>query len=193
MNTRNTFLFVLGSLPVLLGLLGVSELARAQQTLPVLNEVGILFPIPKNGIVMWSGDATTIPTGWQLCDGTNGTPDLRDRFVRGSQAPGATGGSNAVLLSAGSMPEHGHTFTTGAGGVHNHVVEDHYRPLVFYFVDGGYAGECGAAPLGGMPSTLDQGGGHSHTGQADVAGWASPAPYDNRPAYYKLAFIQRMQ
>jgi hypothetical protein len=37
----------------------------------------------KGMIVMWSGDVTKIPTGWALCDGTNGTPDLRGRFVLG--------------------------------------------------------------------------------------------------------------
>ncbi len=41
--------------------------------------------IPKwrGMITMWSGDITKIPPGWALCDGTNGTPDLRGRFVLG--------------------------------------------------------------------------------------------------------------
>jgi len=38
-----------------------------------------------NGIiVMWAGSEETIPSGWKLCDGNNGTPDLRDRFVIGA-------------------------------------------------------------------------------------------------------------
>ncbi len=37
--------------------------------------------IPSGGIIMWSGSVASIPQGWALCDGTNGTPDLKDRFV----------------------------------------------------------------------------------------------------------------
>jgi hypothetical protein len=43
--------------------------------------------LPLGAIVMWSGLLADIPAGWQLCDGTNGTPDLRSNFVRGA-APG---------------------------------------------------------------------------------------------------------
>lgn len=53
--------------------------------------------LPIGAIVMWSGAIASIPSGWALCDGTNGTPDLRNRFIRGvpnsSTNPGATGGS----------------------------------------------------------------------------------------------------
>jgi len=40
--------------------------------------------IPKNGIIMFSGVETDIPTGWYLCNGSNGTPDLRNRFILGA-------------------------------------------------------------------------------------------------------------
>ena len=40
--------------------------------------------VPKGTIVLWSGTIATIPNGWVLCDGTNGTPDLRNRFVVGA-------------------------------------------------------------------------------------------------------------
>ena len=52
--------------------------------------------LPSGVIVMWSGELDAIPSGWALCDGSNGTPDLRDRFVLGVGAPeylGSTGGS----------------------------------------------------------------------------------------------------
>ena len=52
-------------------------------------------PFPSGGIVMWSGSVASIPSGWLLCDGTNGTPDLRNRFIVGAgstYAVGATGG-----------------------------------------------------------------------------------------------------
>lgn len=59
---------------------------------------GMSADVPQGAIVMWNGAITpvnTIPAGWQLCDGTNGTPDLRDRFIYGvhnGENPGATGG-----------------------------------------------------------------------------------------------------
>ena len=52
--------------------------------------------MPSGTIVIWSGSSSNIPNGWYLCDGTNGTPDLRGRFVLGSNSThlsGSTGGS----------------------------------------------------------------------------------------------------
>jgi hypothetical protein len=68
-------------------------------------------------IMLWSGSSATIPSGWLLCDGTNSTPDLRNRFVVGATstyAVGATGGSaDAIVVS------HSHTTTvTDAGHQH---------------------------------------------------------------------------
>ncbi len=54
--------------------------------------------IPTGAIMMWSGTLATIPSGWALCDGTNGTPNLIDRFIKSVSAaenPGATGGSTS--------------------------------------------------------------------------------------------------
>lgn len=34
---------------------------------------------------MWSGSVATIPAGWAFCNGSNGTPDLRDRFIVGAK------------------------------------------------------------------------------------------------------------
>src|SRR5574344_3148329 len=54
--------------------------------------------VPNGAIIMWSGTVATIPDGFSLCDGSNGTPDLRNRFVIGAgsnYAVGATGGSSS--------------------------------------------------------------------------------------------------
>lgn len=69
-------------------------------------------------ILMWSGSADTIPAGWQLCDGTNGTPDLRDRFVvggGGKYAPDDVGGSETVSVA------HSHSFSATTGGENKHA------------------------------------------------------------------------
>lgn len=71
--------------------------------------------IPSGVILLWSGSVATIPGGWALCNGSNGTPDLRDRFVVGAgstYAVGATGGANTVTLDATMIPSHTHTVTT---------------------------------------------------------------------------------
>lgn len=88
---------------------------------------------PSGGIVMWNGSTTNIPSGWALCDGTNGTPDLRDRFIVGAgrnYSPNNIGGADSVALSESQMPshshnmgsagDHGHSGSTSGDGSHNH-------------------------------------------------------------------------
>jgi hypothetical protein len=75
---------------------------------------------PSGGIIIWSGSSASIPTGWVLCNGSNSTPDLRDKFVVGAgstYAVGATGGSaNAIVVS------HTHTATvTDPGHLHTYL------------------------------------------------------------------------
>lgn len=70
-------------------------------------------------IMMWSGSTSSVPAGWALCDGENGTPDLTDRFIVGAGASygvGDTGGSNDAVVV-----EHGHTGTASSGGSHTHT------------------------------------------------------------------------
>lgn len=68
-------------------------------------------------ILLWSGTIATIPSGWALCNGSNGTPDLRDRFVIGAGSTyvvNATGGAANVTLSTVNLPSHTHSFS-GSG------------------------------------------------------------------------------
>jgi hypothetical protein len=61
-------------------------------------------PVPAGGIIMWSGSIGSIPATYYLCDGQNGTPDLRDRFVVGAgntYAVGNTGGFTSAATSSG--------------------------------------------------------------------------------------------
>lgn len=62
-------------------------------------------------IAMWSGSADRVPAGWKLCDGSDGRPDLRDKFVVGSggaYVAGSTGGCSKVTLTIGNLPAHKH-------------------------------------------------------------------------------------
>ena len=65
-------------------------------------------------IIAWPSTVATLPQGWQICDGTNGTPDLRSRFARGAvagQEAGTTGGSDTVTLDSTMIPSHNHGIT----------------------------------------------------------------------------------
>ena len=76
--------------------------------------------VPSGGIIAWSGAIANIPTGWYLCDGSNGTPDLRNRFILGaggSYSVGATGGSSTINISH----SHTYSFTSSWNGDHNHT------------------------------------------------------------------------
>ena len=72
-----------------------SQLPFSDETVKAL----ISALVPSGVIMMWSGAANAIPSGYVLCDGNNGTHDLRDRFVVGagnSYAVGATGGGSST-------------------------------------------------------------------------------------------------
>ena len=81
-------------------------------------------------IKMWNGGA--IPSGWALCDGANGTPDLRDKFILGGETSGATGGSDTTSPPSETI------FPTGvaagavlATGTHTHTHVPPFHQLVF--------------------------------------------------------------
>lgn len=90
--------------------------------------------IPSGIIAMWSGAINNIPSGWLLCNGSNGTPDLRDRFIVGagnSYNVGTTGGEAVHTLSVAELPNHNHTASTSislssvtaaSAGGHTHTV-----------------------------------------------------------------------
>lgn len=82
--------------------------------------------IPTGVITLWSGSIVSIPTGWALCNGQNGTPNLQDRFVIGAGSAytvGATGGSkDAIVVShTHTQAGHSHTATTSSAGEHTHA------------------------------------------------------------------------
>ena len=102
-------------------------------TLALISDLSSSFP--SGGIIMWSGAENAIPTGWLLCNGSNSTPDLRNRFVVGAgtgsnYSVGDTGGSNdATLVShshgAGNYGTnntggHSHSGNTNNSGNHSH-------------------------------------------------------------------------
>ena len=119
--------------------------------------------IPPGVIVMWSGSIKNIPSGWALCDGSNGTPDLRDRFIvgaGGSYNVGSRGGQKEVTLTVNQIPPHSHTYRGNT---------DTYP---------------GRGPVGGS--------GHPVFGNMTTSQTGGGQPHENRPPYYALAFIMKL-
>ena len=104
------------------GLVGPPGTTGATGPQGATGPVNTTGTIPINGIIMWTG--STAPTNWALCDGTNGTPDLRDRFVLSSGTTysiNTSGGSSTI--SVNQMPSHSHTISSSDSG-HYHSISD---------------------------------------------------------------------
>ena len=79
--------------------------------------------VPIGGIILWAGSLGSLPANWHLCDGTSGTPNLRDKFIvgaGGSYAVGANGGAATANL----QHNHGGSTTSGSNGAHTHTQAD---------------------------------------------------------------------
>jgi microcystin-dependent protein len=167
--------------------------------------------IPIGGIIMWSGSIASVPARWALCNGSNGTPDLRDRFIVGvgnDYDPGDTGGSNAVTLTINEMPSHNHTASSDFRGDHNHPgsstdTEPNHSHSIPSFPTNSYqtggnsaldrtgptTGSTGGAGAHNHSLNITTDGGHQHAITVNSRG--GNAAHENRPPYYALAFIMR--
>jgi hypothetical protein len=146
--------------------------------------------IPTGVICMWSGSTSSIPSGWYLCNGSNNTPNLQDRFVIGAgsgYAVAATGGSkDATAIS------HTHSFsaTTSTGGAHTHTIplfvddDEDYDNVSSFF----------KYPYGNDSVTTystSSAGSHSHTLSGTTGSTGSSGTNANLPPYYALAYIMK--
>jgi hypothetical protein len=142
--------------------------------------------VPVGAIILWSGSIGTIPSGYSLCDGSNGTPNLRDKFIVGAgtaYAVGALGGSkDAVAVS------HTHTATstvTDPGHKHN--------SNVFTVDGGGDVNVVGIYPAG--LTNQDVGINNATTGisvSTAINSVGESGTDKNLPPYYALAYIMRV-
>jgi len=123
--------------------------------------------VPSGTITLWSGAIVDIPSGWFLCDGNNGTPNLKNRFIIGAGGtynPGDSGGYN--------------THTHQIIGAHSHELNG------------------GPAMAMGEGSEIRQGGDNScmdgEDWQVDTGDVGAPTEsYSSHPLNYAYAFIMK--
>lgn len=141
--------------------------------------------LPYGSIIMWYGNIASIPTGWALCDGSNSTPDLRDKFVIGARQDSSgiarTNVTGGLTTTGGSkdatVVSHTHDITDPG---HLHVV-----PAIANGSGTGGSGAFveGAYDLGRLTSTTGT--------NISVVSTGTSGTNMNLPPYYALAFIMK--
>ena len=152
--------------------------------------------IPQGTILSWFGQLANIPSGFAVCDGKNGTPDLRNRFIVGAGDAyklSDIGGEDAVKLEPSQTSSHYHTF-----GYHNANNNG-------YFITTASKKINADRPAGTYPAKWNGSGGGGWYGW-DGSGWAggqnlvtsltvateAQKPHENRPPFYALHYIMKL-
>ena len=164
--------------------------------------------IPVKGIIMWSGTIVEAEAlaNWAICDGQNGTPDLRDKFVLGvgstlntsTATKGELGGTNSYTLALNQMPQHkhdvsdsGHTHSiTDPGHAHTWQRQDSqinagYRPWPANNNDCVSTNVNTSNESTGITGTQN---GNANISESLKGGTTS---IENRPAYWSLCYLMR--
>jgi len=189
-NVTGSGSIVLAASPTLTGTPIAPTAAVGTNTPQIATTAFVRSIIPTGVILLWSGSVASIPSGWVMCDGTNSTPDLRDRFIVGAgstYAVAATGGStDAIVVS------HTHTATsTDSGHVHAPPTGLNTPYLTNPFSGDGSIDSSGVTG----PQERNATTGNSASAVANitttVASAGSSGTNANLPPYYALAYIMK--
>ena len=167
---------------------GVATLAMVNGALKVTPKLDGHGTVPIGAILMWSGATNAIPDGWALCNGQNGTPDLRDRFIVGAGNHYAVNLTNSltstnVTLTTNNLPAHGHSFHDAF------YVEASPMPTNYPIAGGTDAFTPKSKGVGDTDEDNTNLWWRANTTLSTGAG----TPFDNRPPYWALAYIMRVQ
>ena len=158
--------------------------------------------IPSGTIITWYGALGSIPSGFVLCDGSNGTPDLRNRFIVGagnSYTLGATGGAATVALTTAQMPSHNHSASIGNANTSylskvQFANSWSYKNPVSLSTNGTSAWcQAGEESGGGYDATMrftNSLASHGHS--ITISSNGSSQAHENRPPYYALYYIMKL-
>lgn len=148
----------------------------------------------------YTGSLDKIPHGWWLCDGTNSTPDLRDRFLTGAGSLyilGDMGGANEVILKGEEEGTHYHTF-----GFHNNNNNGYFLSTANQSIFGNINLDRPVYPAkwngshGGSYWSWDGGatfGGGQNLVTSGAISVAAKKPHENRPPFYAVYYIMRVK
>jgi hypothetical protein len=177
--------------PALTGTPTAPTASAATNTTQIATTAFVLAnAIPSGLISMWSGTIATIPSGWVLCNGSNGTPDLRNRFIIGAHSD-VTGVANTTVTSGNTVTggtkdaivvSHTHTATVTDPG-HSHLLRTDPN-------GGGGGGGNFVNTTSGTSSTFTV---TPNTTGITVSNSTegSSGTNQNLPPYYALAFIMK--
>ena len=156
-------------------------------------------------IILWSGAANAIPSGWVLCDGNNSTPNLSGKFVVGYSASDGdydvddTGGSATVTLTTAQLPAHNHTtsdhshsFSGSGSSSHTHTVGGTLGSggKMMGYDYGNFSNNAANRTTSSATVSLTVSG---TTGNAapTTANTGSGNAHENRPPFYALCYIMK--
>lgn len=144
--------------------------------------------LPVGAICIWRGSAGTIPTGWRICDGGGGTPDLRDRFVCGGtlQEIGETGGVSTITTMGGTVSTAGTVLSTSQIPSHRHTYTDYYGSGSCY---GPNYAACSTHGTDISRTTQSTGSNAAHDHGTFGVTFSS---FQNMPPYYALYYIMKV-
>lgn len=145
--------------------------------------------MPSGAIILWSGASNAIPTGFVLCDGTNSTPDLRNRFVvgaGGTYAVGATGGADSVTLTTSQIPSHNHSATSTST-----VTDPGHTHTFAGSVASGGSGSSNRDGSRATKTTNSSTTGISVSTSTSIGNTGGGSSHENRPPYYALCYIMK--
>lgn len=149
--------------------------------------------IPPGTILLWYGNVDDVPSGFVICDGTQGTPDLRERFVMGAGATNAKdSGTSAHLHSFGTRINL--ASRTSKDGVHSHIpVLPNWRPI--HLAKGKTFHQHPSIDNGGsdlfyMPTQPSESHDHGLTVRVPGGTSSSNSP-ELRPRWYALLYVMK--